>query len=69
MKRVKAAEAQAVAPVPKSPGAAKKKTASGAQRQQKFHCELCGVWCDTNTILQVHFNSKNTRRRKSKGRW
>jgi len=67
MKRVKAAEAQAVAPVPKSPGAAKKKTASGAQRQQKFHCELCGVWCDTNTILQVHFNSKKHKKKEKQG--
>jgi hypothetical protein len=64
MKRVKAAEAQAAAPaVAKSPTTAKKKSASGAQRQQKFHCELCGVWCDTNTILQVHFNSKKHKKK------
>jgi len=53
-KRVKAAEAAKNAP---PPNPAKKKK-PGKQKRQKFHCELCGVWCDTDTILQVHLKSK-----------
>lgn len=54
MKRVKAAEAAKDAP-PEDPNLKKKII---PQKRQKFHCELCGVWCDTDTILQIHLKSK-----------